>query len=255
MFTELEQLEINALRDENSKFAHILDRYNEEQEYMLSSITHELRNPMTLIYSTVQLMESRNPEVKEIHYWNQIKEDIHDTILLLQDFSLYNHSDDINTSEVNLFKLFQELAKSFEATTTSNDINIILEASNVSMKNIEKYICDYIKLKQAFTNILKNAIEAISKHGTIHIDINAETSKLCKHINGNTYMIISITNNGPRILEDELYTMFKPFVTFKPFGSGIGLPISYKIITNHGGTIHVTSDDELTCFEISLPLI
>lgn len=254
MFTEEELFKINTLRKENSDFAFIIDRFNEEQQYMLSSITHELRNPLTLINSTVQLIESKNPEVKTINYWYQLKDDIKDTVLLLQDFSTYNHSDDIILSEVNLLTLIQDLVKSFESFITNRDISITVESCENSLKYIEKYHCDYLKIKQAFTNIIKNAVEAISDSGFIHIAIHADPAKLCKNIDGNTYMIISISNNGQQIIETELVDIFKPFVTFKPCGTGMGLPISYKIISNHGGSIHVSSDEEVTSFQICLPL-
>lgn len=255
MFTDEEQIKIKYLCEEIPELNHIIRRYKEECQYILSSVSHELRNPITLIHSTVQLMESRNPIVKQIPYWSQLKDDINTTILLLNDYSEYNHSEKINWSTINLYQLLLDVKSSFEPTCNTNDISLSIDISEKSQEYIASYSCDPVKITQVLSNIIRNAVEAIDNQGCITIDVNANPARLCENINGTTYMTIAISNNGSKIDEDELPNIFEPFVTYKTYGTGLGLAIANRIIIAHGGNIQVYSEEDLTSFIISLPLI
>lgn len=255
MFTDEEQFKIKYLCEEVPELNYILRRYKEESQYILTSVSHELRNPITLIHSTVQLMERRNPEVTQLPYWSQLKDDINTTILLLNDYSEFNHSENIHWSTVNLHQLINDVKNSFEPTCIDKNISLSLDISDKSKEYIKEYSCDTVKIKQVLSNIIRNAIESIDNSGLITIDVNANPARLCKNINGTTYMTITISNNGKKIDEDELPNIFKPFITYKPNGTGLGLAISHRVIQSHGGSIQAYSEEDLTSFIISLPLL
>lgn len=255
MFTDEELYKIESLCREHPEFRHIMRRYKEESRYMLSSISHELRNPITLIHSTVQLMEKKNPEITQIPYWSQLRNDINYTISILDEYTSYNHSEEIRLTNVDLYKLIDDIKDTCALISNEKIIKIFINASDISRKNIKSYSCDEVKIKQVFINIIKNAIEAISKKGFIHIEINADPSLLCKNIDGNTYMLITISNNGKKIEEDELPNIFEPFITYKAGGTGLGLAIANRVISSHGGSIQAFSNDDITSFHIMLPLL
>lgn len=105
-----------------------------------------------------------------------------------------------------------------------------------------------IRLFQLWSNIIKNAIEAIeetNRKGKIRIYSKESLERL----------IIIIENNGPKIPDDVINSMFKKFFTTKgqKNGSGLGLSIVNKILDDHEASIDVSSDDTLTRFEISFP--
>lgn len=66
--------------------------------------------------------------------------------------------------------------------------------------------------------------------------------------------MMKIKDNGFPIPQDEIETIFTPFVTYKQGGTGVGLAIVKKVIDLHYGTIQVSSDQNLTCFTIVLPI-
>lgn len=255
MFTDEELYRIESLCREHPELNHIIRRFKEENQYMLSCISHELRNPITLIHSTVQLMEQRNPNVAQIPYWAQLKNDINYTISLLEEYTTYNHSDNIRFSNVNLYEMLNDIKNNYKLMNSNKNIKIYMDASKTSKNNIKAYACDSIKMQQVFSNIIKNAIEAIKDKGFVHIEINADPAFLCKNIDGNTYFLIVISNNGKKIDEEEIPTIFEPFVTYKAGGTGLGLAIANRVITSHGGNIQAFSDDHITSFHIMLPLL
>jgi hypothetical protein len=96
-----------------------------------------------------------------------------------------------------------------------------------------------------WSNILKNAVEAIDENGTIEVN----------YAEKGDYHSVTIRNNGPKIPQEVLDNMFKKFYTTKQKqrGTGLGLSIVRRIVNDHNGQIYVTSDDEWTTFEILLP--
>ncbi len=107
-----------------------------------------------------------------------------------------------------------------------------------------------IKLFQLWSNIIKNAIEAIEDSGKYgEIGILSEEN--------DTYIRIIIENNGPKIPDDVLSKMFKKFYTTKATknGSGIGLSIVTKILEEHHAKLLIETNEDLTRFIIDFPKI
>lgn len=128
IFTDEEQFKIKYLCEEVPELSHIIRRYKEESQYILTSVSHELRNPITLIHSTVQLMERRNPSVAQIPYWSQLKDDINTTISLLNEYSDFNHSENVHWSTIDLYQLIHDVKCSFMTTCNDKDIKLMVQA-------------------------------------------------------------------------------------------------------------------------------
>jgi PAS domain S-box-containing protein len=103
---------------------------------------------------------------------------------------------------------------------------------------------DADQLKQAFLNLLTNALDAMPGGGRLSVSIRAGDENLC----------ISFADTGEGIVAEKTALIFEPFYTTKGEGTGLGLSITHTIIANHGGHIEVKSrPGEGTTFEICLP--
>jgi two-component system sensor histidine kinase HydH len=112
---------------------------------------------------------------------------------------------------------------------------------------------DTKQLQQVFINLITNAADAIKDNGVLKI----KTFNELPHKKGEpTFVVVSITDNGCGITEEDLSKIFNPFFTRKPEGTGLGLPISQRIIHQHGGIIDVESKIGTgTTFYVKLPVI
>ena len=254
MYNDKTTARLHKLCNENEEFDEVIKQMESQHQFVISQITHEIRNPLTLISSTVQLIESRYPEVAESNLWEQLTDDISDLILLLEDVTTYNHSNELNLESTNIYEMLQKLTQSFLIYTANNDIKIQLNATENSLSKLESFVCDSIKLRQAFTNIIKNAVEAMGSSGVIYITIQEESSKLDTADSNTDYITISFKNNGEPIDLLEQPNIFKPFITYKPNGTGMGLAITDQIINAHDGFIQCLFDDIWTEFKIFLPI-
>ena len=99
-----------------------------------------------------------------------------------------------------------------------------------------------MRLNQVWTNLLKNAIQAMNNKGTIIIE--GESTK--------EHKIVHFKNNGPKIKDENLNKIFEPFYTTKKRkeGTGMGLSIVTRIIKDHRASIEVKSTKKETCFTI-----
>ena len=212
---------------------------------LISQISHEIRNPLTLIKSTVQLIESQHPEVTEFKYWSQLTQDLNGLEQLLTELCLYNNSEAISKQEKGLILLLNSVLDSFRPLAEQNGITLSLTISEDDISTYNNYSLDYLKFKQVFTNLIRNAFEATQKGDYINVECSVSIP---------SQLLISVHNNGVMIPDDEMSTIFKPFVTYKSGGTGLGLAISSNIIAAHNGTIEVTSSEERTSFIIRLPI-
>jgi len=109
---------------------------------------------------------------------------------------------------------------------------------------VREISCDPDKLKQVFINIISNGFEAMADGGFITVS----SKRVADGIE------IRITDAGVGIPEESLAHIFEPFYTTRERGSGLGLPISYKIIEAHDGDISAMSEPGRgTTFIIRLP--
>jgi len=106
---------------------------------------------------------------------------------------------------------------------------------------------DEDQLRQVFTNLIVNGLQAIETEGTLTVSTALDRE--------GTLYSVTIADNGPGISADIRGRLFTPFFSTKPQGTGLGLAVSYGIVTDHGGDIRVESDPgQGAAFTVMLPL-
>ena len=215
--------------------------FNKDIEFLLSKFAHELRNPLTSCYSTVQLIEMKHPEVKDFKYWSTIGQDLEYMNALISELSSFSKSEKLQLQTFSSKAMFEQVSLSFAASIAESDIEYTSKLS----ANLPSITGDEIKLKEVFRNLLRNAYEASLPDKTIYLDADASETEL----------IVCIKDTGCGISAEHLPTIFDPFVTHKKDGTGLGLAICKHVIEAHGGKIDVqTTPGEGTAFTVTIPL-
>jgi len=215
----------------------------------ISMVTHEIRNPLTLVYSTLQLIESKHPEVKQYEHWADLHHDINYMIKLLEELSSYNNSSRLHLKTIDSSYFFRKLALSFASAVTEQKTEFISRIES----DLPFICCDDVKLREVLLNLLFNARDAVSEacnnHTCENPFIRMNVSAVSDHLQ------IIIEDNGCGIPEEHLNNIFEPFVTYKKNGTGLGLAITSSIIQSHKGTIRVSSvPGSGTAFTLTLPV-
>lgn len=239
MLSPKEKHQLKKYCKNNSELASILQHLETSHRMEISQISHEIRNPVTLINSYLQLTQTQHPEVSSFSTWTPLTENMTYLKILLEDLSLYNNSCTLHKSSVSLSKLLTDLQTDYRSTYPN--LTITLQIT----EPIPDGSFDQTKLRSVFSNIIRNAIEAPCGNHKKEITLSLTYSD---------YFHIAIANNGLPIPKEDLPSLFDPFITHKHDGTGLGLAIVKNIIDSHNGFVSVESTQESTCFHICLPL-
>ena len=231
------------INNNNEEYSYYINLYTDYYTDIINKMCHEISNPLTLINSIIQLMESKHPQIKDIEYWNQLTLDIEGCLELLDNFKKFRNCIDIEINNDNLLQTIDSVVNRFIPLAEKNDINLSLSIDEKSKPYYTNYPFDKIRLTQAITNIIKNAIEATESGDYVCV--------LCS--SNETDLIIEIKDSGKPISNELKEEIFDPHVTNKKTGSGLGLPISRSIILSHLGEIYIHTNKNETNFTITLP--
>jgi signal transduction histidine kinase len=137
-----------------------------------------------------------------------------------------------------------------------------LETRLISLQQSFQAVPDLVRgddhqLQQAFLNLFLNASEAMGNHGTLSVatdTVHRNPPARTQHNSTPNQLRVTITDTGPGIAPETMARLFEPFFTTKPNGTGLGLPIVWRIIQEHRGTISVDSQPgKGTTFRVLLP--
>lgn len=248
---------------------------------LAAGMAHEINNPLGSIMQGAQNLERRFSS--EIKANVQAASEIGCTIENLQEYikarkisKIITGIKDAGTRAAGIVSNMLEFSKPGKEQFTSVNIKKLIEASlklaakDYDLKkkydflhikvvkdfgsNIPDIMCSKSEIEQVLFNLLKNAAQAMIMHGFS----GNEPRITIKTRANNTTMSIEVEDNGPGIKPEIRKRVFEPFFTTKnkEAGTGLGLSVSYFIITqNHGGTFTVESThDGGAKFTIMLPI-
>ena len=174
---------------------------HEQPVLSLSTISHELKNPLTLIQSTLQLIGRHYPEVTNDPLWPQLLLDINYMSQLLSELSSLNSSQTLHYSQINIRQFLTNIVSSFSSATQIQNKELTLNFETEQ----KSFMGDTMKIREAFVNLIKNALEATESGDQIVIDVKSRWNRL----------VVTISDSGSGMDACRLDTIFEPFVTYK----------------------------------------
>ncbi len=219
---------------------------------MAEMLAHEIKNPLAGISGAAQLL-AMGLEPQDQELTDLIVEETRRIVKLLEQVEQFGNLRPPARRAVNLHDALDRARRSalvgFGAhMTISEDYDPSLPAT----------FADPDQLMQVFLNLLKNASEAAgSKGGNIrlHTFYDHALRRLRKDGTGSALPLqVEIIDDGPGIPPEMLSDIFEPFVSGRENGTGLGLALVSKIISDHEGWISVDSIPGRTVFRLSLPL-
>lgn len=200
-------------------------------EKLAASIAHEIRNPLTGISSTVQLLESKLPPGDHRRECTHI---ILDEIARLEGivnrFLMLARPVKIIKTEVDLSELIRKTLYLEQAHGPEPSVRIDCEGVSSDLK----IWADAESVKQVLLNLIGNAKNFVPEQGMIQICVTETPS----HVN------IAVLDNGPGIPEEHMEQIFEPFFSARHKGVGLGLAISLQIARDHGGALTAENRQE-----------
>jgi signal transduction histidine kinase len=208
---------------------------------MVSSIVHDLKNPMSAILSSVDYLERTAPSDSV----RQLAEIIHSSALRIVEMSeellgFARGKVSIRPRDTSVRRLVELLDEEILNQVRDSQVRLVLRITQADHLTL-----DEARLTRCLANIIKNAKEALGDEGTITIQFREAGSELQ----------VSISDSGPGIPESIRSRIFEPFVTYgKKDGTGLGMAIAKSTVDAHGGRIWLESEPgKGTTFHVVLP--
>ncbi len=220
---------------------------------LASGIAHEIRNPLNFMNLSIDHLQSRfltpprtNQEAENVrheatHILGLIKDEISRLNRLVSDFLSYGRPAKSKLKEVNARALVEEVIGIVRTQAAQQGVEITLDAPTNGEANFE---ADAEQIKTCFSNLIINAVQAMPDGGALKLAITQHDSALD----------FVFQDTGYGIDADPIEQIFEPYYSTKETGIGLGLPLTKKLIEDHGGAIKVTSElDKGTTFIVTLP--
>jgi len=223
-------------------------------ESLALGMAHEIRNPLGGIRASAQLLrqELKNPEQQE--YLDVVISEVDRINRLIERMMSFTRPKELNIKETNIHKVLKDITLLEQEAVANKNIRLE-QVYDPSLPSIQ---ADEDQLKQVFFNLIRNAIDASSDKGKIQLVTRVGTGysiKASQNATPGQSIVVEIVDSGTGISEADMKNLFTPLFTTKSKGSGLGLPISLKIVENHGGKIKITSEKGLgTTAQVFLPV-
>lgn len=207
-----------------------------------STIAHEIRNPIAAAKSLVQQMGEDPTSVENVEYAQVALDELDRVERRISHLLRFAKEEDYQFDNVNLASVVDSALTQMKAKLDAAKVRV---ARNYIGGPV--VVADSEKLRQVFSNVLDNAIDALQDVAEErHIDLFIE--------NGGKRATVRLCDNGMGIAPEKIDRIFNPFFTTKEKGTGLGMAISRKIVEAHQGTIDVSSQaGRGTEFAVSLP--
>ena len=204
---------------------------------MSAGIAHELRNPMAVISGYVNLLSKKvDPASQAII--RDITSEINGMNRIIGDLLTFARPASLSRVNVQIKEFIEGcLVNVLQARSADAKISTVLALDDVEVQ------LDEGLMRQAFSNLFQNAVEAMPDGGTLTIKAR-----------GGKNLTVAIADTGTGIPQDTIKKIFLPFFTTKDKGVGLGLALAHKIVLSHGGRLEVESKEgKGTEFTVIIP--
>ncbi|MDK1027981.1 MAG: response regulator [Anaerolineae bacterium] len=206
------------------------------------SIAHEVNNPLQAVQNCLHLAGREDlPEEKRKEYFDLANTELDRLMITVQRMLDFYRPGAVPASKVKLDAILKHVLDLLAQQLDKQKISVSV---NLAKRLPEVFVVDN-QIQQVFINLILNSTDAMPDGGELGI--------IAKPVKDGIEILIQ--DNGPGIPDESLPHIFEPFFSTKEGGTGLGLTVSYNIITAHAGTLEIISDNGPgTCFRLFLPI-
>lgn len=241
---------VKTLQTKNSALEELRKKEDSIRQDQLATVgaglAHEVKNSLNGINMNAQLLKESlkdsGASESQIKKLERIEREAHSSGEMLAAFLSYAKSGDFAPKEVNLSSLIIELGQFFTEAGEKENVKVSYSSDNA----LQSVLADESSLRHAITNLMWNAVQAVSQAGGGNVALKGAAK--------GGLVEISVEDDGPGIPEEKRGKIFEAFYTTKEKGAGLGLAVAKKAAQSHGGRLELKDTQKGCLFVLSFPL-
>ena len=209
---------------------------------LTASIAHEVNNPLQAVQNCLHLSQREElSEEKRDGYLHMADEELDRLMSTVQRMLDFYRPGALEKKPTDILELIEKVLALLEKQLSNQEVEVEKDYAG----EIPPVPVVSNQIQQVFFNLILNAMDAMEEGGKITVRAWKEDE----------WINVDIKDSGPGVSPDVRETIFEPFVTAGEDGTGLGLSVSYGILTAHSGKLELVEDDQPgACFRVIIPL-
>ncbi len=209
---------------------------------LTASIAHEVNNPLQSVQNCLHLAGREDlPAEKRQEYFELARNELERLMKTMQRMLDFYRPGAAKVTEVDVLELLQHVLSLTSQQLGQRHIEVETDLP----ESLPEIFAVSSQIQQIFFNLILNALDAMPGGGKLEI-------RAREHERG---IEMTFQDSGPGIPENKRNDIFEPFFSTKEGGTGLGLTVSYNIVTAHGGTLDLVNENKPgACFRLFLPM-
>ncbi len=212
---------------------------------LAAGVAHGVKNPLNSISMTIQYLKDTidsDPDGEVQECLDVMTQQVAELDHIVEDFLQLTRPVEMNLRPSDLYAFLADMMRSFAKSLEVANVELVTDYSREAL-----YVkIDRDKLRQAISNVVINAIQAMPGGGQLRVKTGRD--------NLHKAVIIEFSDTGEGISQENLDRIFEPYFTTKSDGTGLGLTITYRLVEAHGGDIRIeSSEGQGATFRVTLP--
>ena len=229
--------EVTELREQVA-LKHNLESLGE----MSAGLAHEFKNAIATLQGYAQLLQSLELNDKAQVAAASLLNEVRNLATMVTSFLNFARPQPLQLEDVNLQELIVDCKADLDSVFRELKVDLVVESEGVLIVRADERM-----LRSALQNLIRNAAEAIPSE-------KAERLVVVRAVKDDQFVVIEVRDTGAGIPAAQLQKIFIPFFTTKPGGHGVGLALTHRVITEHGGTLTAANAAEGgAVFTIKIP--
>lgn len=220
---------------------------------LAAGLAHEVKNPLGGIKGAAQLMEREfEPGSEMLDYTRVMIRETDRIDHIIRELLELASPRGLKLAPVNLHKILGDLLLLQKQSVSGGEV-VFIQNFDPSIPDI---MADEEMLARLFLNLIRNAIDAMDENGRLTVSSRVLSDYRMANERHSRMVAIEVSDDGPGIPAEDLENIWTPFFTTKSGGTGLGLTICHKIVSEHRGMIKAESEaGRGTKFTVLLPLV